>query len=80
VKRLAPSERKNYGRTNRSVHAVNTLPAGTVLTEENTALLRTEQNLRPGLEPELYPHILGRTLTQTVSAGEGIRLQDLLSE
>jgi sialic acid synthase SpsE len=80
LKRLAAAEQRNYGRTNRSVHAVHELQVGTVLTAENTALLRTEQNLRPGLEPELYPHILGKTLTKTVSAGQGIGLQDLLAD
>ena len=78
-KRLAPAERKNYGRTNRSLHALTDLEAGTVLTAANTALLRTEKILRPGLEPYDAPRVMGKRLTRSVSSGEGIGWEDLLS-
>jgi len=79
-KKLAPSEEENYGRTNRSIHTLKLLKAGTRLTIDNTALLRTEKKLRPGIEPLYYPEILGRKLTRTVPSGEGIRWKDLLCE
>jgi sialic acid synthase SpsE len=78
-KELAPSERANYGRTNRSLHAVGALDAGAVLGPEDVAILRTEKNLRPGLGPEHLSTVLGRTLTRAVPAGEGIVWDDLLS-
>ncbi len=78
VKRLAASERANYGRSNRSLHARHDLPAGTVITENNTTLLRTEHNLRPGIEPQHLQHALGAELTHDVPAGEGVRWEDLL--
>jgi sialic acid synthase SpsE len=78
-KELAPSERANYGRTNRSLHAVNALDAGAVLRPDDVAILRTEKNLRPGLGPEHLADVLGRTLSRAVPAGEGIVWDDLLS-
>ena len=79
IKRLAPSEAGNYAATNRSVHALRDLAAGDVLTEENTALLRSEKNLRPGLPPEFRPTILGSRVLRPVPSGEGILWDDLLT-
>ena len=76
-KDLAASEEPNYGRTNRSVHALFELPAGTILSYENTALLRTEKKLRPGIRPEFYDNIIGKKLIATVKSGEGITEEDL---
>lgn len=76
---LAPSERANYERTNRSIHAVKALPAGHRLTKADLAILRTEKILRPGLAPSLLPLVLGKTLQRAVSAGEGLVWEDLLS-
>jgi N-acetylneuraminate synthase len=78
VKRLAPAERANYGRTNRSIHAVTDLEAGTRITETNTAVLRTEKKLDPGLHPRFHPGILGARLSRSVAAGQGITWRDVL--
>jgi len=78
VKRLAPSEAQNYGLTNRSVHALTFLAAGEVLTMENSALLRTEKKLRPGLRPEFHSIIVGKKLKKSIDAGQGICWTDLL--
>jgi len=77
-KKLASSETPNYSRTNRSLHALKELRAGTILTEENCALLRTEKILRPGLSPLFFGEVLGRTVKQNIPDGEGIRWQDVL--
>ncbi len=77
IKKLTPSERDSYGRTNRSIHALFELPAGTALTAENTALLRTEKKLRPGIRPEFYDALLGRRLVRRVESGEGISFDDI---
>jgi N-acetylneuraminate synthase len=78
-KRLAPSEEAAYSRTNRSLHAVTDLPAGTLLTGKNVAVLRTERKLRAGLSPFFFDSILGRRTVRKVPAGEGIVWDDLLS-
>lgn len=77
VKRLAPAEKANYERTNRSIHALRDLEAGTVLGARNMAVLRTEKVLRPGLPPRFFSSLLGRTLRVKVPAGEGIRFEDV---
>lgn len=76
---LAPSERANYERTNRSLHAVRALPAGHRLVEGDLAVLRTEKVLRPGLAPSFLPVVLGRVLRRDLPAGEGLVWDDLLS-
>jgi sialic acid synthase SpsE len=77
VKRLAPSEAANYGRTNRSIHAVSEIKAGETFTKENTACLRTEKVLRPGLQPRYLSAVLGRKAAQDIPSGEGIRPEDV---
>ena len=77
VKRLAASEAAHYGRTNRSLHAVGALKAGTVVTPENSALLRTEKVLRPGIEPRFRLQVYGRVLARDIAPGDGITLDDL---
>jgi len=77
IKRLACSEIANYRRSNRSLHAVGALPAGTLLSERNSAILRTEHNLRPGIEPRDRHRAYGRRLAESIPPGEGIRWEDL---
>ena len=76
-KRLAPSEKANYGRTNRSLHALRPISKGEVFTREYVAALRTEKVLRPGLGPEFLEVILGRRAARDVPDGEGIEWGDV---
>jgi sialic acid synthase SpsE len=78
VKRLAPSERANYERTNRSIHALRDIAAGEILNAEDFAALRTEKILRPGLHPRWEKKLVGRKTTRFIPAGEGIVAEDLL--
>jgi sialic acid synthase SpsE len=75
---LAPSERMNYERTNRSLHALGPLRAGQTIGAGDLAILRTEKVLRPGLSPALLDTVLGRTVKRDVAAGEGLVWDDLL--
>jgi sialic acid synthase SpsE len=77
VKRLAPAEEANYGRTNRSIHAMQEIKAGETIRAEMLRILRTEKVLRPGLSPEWLPCIIGRKAGKTIPAGEGIRFEDI---
>jgi sialic acid synthase SpsE len=77
VKRLPPSETANYGRTNRSIHALTDIPEGTRLSMENTAPLRTEKILRPGLPPALWEKIIDRPARTAIPSGEGVRFEDI---
>ena len=77
VKELAPSEKANYRLTNRSIHAVRDIQEGEVLKKGDYAVLRTEKNLRPGLEPCWEKNIEGRVAHNFIPAGEGIRFEDV---
>jgi sialic acid synthase SpsE len=78
VKRLAPSERANYERTNRSLHALRDIAAGETLGGEDFAALRTEKILRPGLHPSWEKKLIGRKTTRFIPAGQGIVAEDLI--
>jgi sialic acid synthase SpsE len=76
-KMLAPSEKDNYTRTNRSLHAMRDIYPGEIISNGDFAILRTEKVLRPGLAPSLAASIIGRTARQFIPAGEGIRFEDI---
>ncbi|MDR0601433.1 MAG: N-acetylneuraminate synthase family protein [Treponema sp.] len=77
VKRLAPSERANYGRTNRSLHALVDIGEGEELRPGSIGSLRTEKVLRPGLPPSWEGCVTGRKARRFIPAGEGIRFEDV---
>ncbi|ULQ60113.1 N-acetylneuraminate synthase family protein [Brucepastera parasyntrophica] len=77
-KKLAASERQNYGRTNRSIHAVRNLNENSVIQKEDVALLRTEKKLNPGLSPEFLNTVIGAHLSRTVPDGAGIEWADII--
>jgi sialic acid synthase SpsE len=77
VKMLAPSERANYERTNRSLHALRDIASGETIRADMVGVLRTEKILRPGLPPSWAERITGRVARQFIPAGEGIRFEDV---
>ena len=72
IKKLANSELSNYRTTNRSIMAISDIEQGEPFSEKNTALLRSEKSLTPGLFPEFYPVILNRKAAQKIKSGSGI--------
>lgn len=79
IKRLAASERANYGRTNRSLHFMHAMQRGAVITERDIGVLRTEKVLTPGISPLYLADIVGAVLTRDVTAGEGVQWEALLT-
>jgi sialic acid synthase SpsE len=77
IKELAPSEKMNYQRTNRSIHALRDIPAGDIITPGDFAVLRTEKVLRPGLKPSWASIIPGRKARHFIPNGQGIRIEDI---
>ena len=77
VKRLAPSEKINYKRTNRSIHALKDIEEGEILEPCKISSLRTEKLLRPGLPPSWEENIIGRRARIFIPSGEGIRFEDI---
>jgi sialic acid synthase SpsE len=78
VKDLAPAERENYGRTNRSLHAMREIAQGETIQEKDVGVLRTEKVLRPGLGPEFLPLAVGARAKRRIPDGEGIQWPDLI--
>ena len=72
VKKLAPAEEANYGRTNRSLHFMRSMKAGEVIGKADVAVLRTEKVLTPGISPEYLDDVIGKTLACDVEDGEGV--------
>jgi sialic acid synthase SpsE len=79
VKRLAPAEAANYGRTNRSLHYMRDLRAGQTTATADVGVLRTEKALSPGISPEYLTLVTGARLVRDVADGEGVRLEDFIS-
>ncbi|HCC36120.1 MAG TPA: spore coat protein [Treponema sp.] len=77
VKRLAPSERANYRRTNRSLHALRDIAEGEIIGADDIGVFRTEKILRPGLPPRWETLVAGRKARSFIPRGEGIRFQDI---
>jgi sialic acid synthase SpsE len=78
VKELAPSERANYTRTNRSIHAVKQIPRGARISEGDVAVLRTEKTLRPGIGPEFLSLVVGAVARRAIPPGEGVEWADII--
>ena len=78
VKRLAPAEEANYGRTNRSLHFMRDMKKGEVVDERAIGILRTEKILSPGISPEYFGLIIGKTLARDVEDGAGIQFTDFI--
>ncbi len=80
VKRLAPAEKANYGRTNRSIHFMHDMKKGEKIGREDIGILRTEKILTPGISPEFYDLVIGKKMACDVKSGAGLRFEDLLAE
>ncbi len=80
VKRLAESEKANYGRTNRSLHFMHAMKKGAVIQLEDISVLRTEKILTPGISPEFLEQITGSVLQRSVTAGSGVQWEDVLQK
>ena len=77
VKKLAPAEEVNYGRTNRSLHFMHDMKKGEVIGESDVAVLRTEKILLPGLTPDWLEKVIGKKLLRDVESGEGVQKEDI---
>lgn len=77
-KMIAPSEKDIYPNDKRSIHAVQNIKKGNILTKENIRVLRSERNLNPGIHPRYYKLILGKKVNKNILYGKGIIWNDLL--
>ncbi|MCK9170066.1 MAG: N-acetylneuraminate synthase family protein [Treponema sp.] len=80
IKTLAPAERANYGRTNRSLHFMHDMPAGELIGPADIGVLRTEKILTPGISPEYLKTVTGAYTVHTVTAGAGVQWEDVIKK
>ena len=73
IKELAPSEKANYGRTNRSIHFMHGMKKGDTIREKDIGVLRTEKELSVGISPEYYEAVIGLKLARDIKGGEGLQ-------
>jgi sialic acid synthase SpsE len=78
-KELAPAERANYGRTNRSLHYLRNMKKGERIGADDVAILRTEKILTPGISPEFIDTVTGAILVQDVTNGAGVTWDDFMA-
>ncbi len=79
AKKLAASEEKNYGRTNRSLRYVNKCSYAHILQESDIGVLRTEKILAPGIPPEFLERVIGKRLARQVESGDGVQFEDFMN-
>ena len=77
IKKLAPAEEANYGRTNRSLHFMKAMKKGKIIAKDDIAILRTEKILTPGISPEFYDAVIGKKLARDVLDGQGVQKEDI---
>ena len=79
IKKLAESEKENYGRTNRSLHYMKSFQKGHIIQKNDIGVLRTEKILTPGLSPEYLELVMGKSLAKDVEDGAGITFEDFMN-
>ena len=72
IKTLAPSEKNNYLRTNRSLRFMNDISKGSKITQNDIRILRTEKILEVGLHPKFYDEFIGKTVTKDIKSGDPV--------
>ncbi|MCR4790111.1 MAG: spore coat protein, partial [Treponemataceae bacterium] len=72
IKKLAPSERMNYSRTNRCLRFLVDKTVGETINETDIGILRTEKVLDVGLEPKFLNEFIGRKLTRDVKSSDPV--------
>lgn len=75
-KAMHPAEAELRAFARRSIFAVKAIPAGTVMTHENVAILRCGK-LPGGFPPKAFPDLLGRTVARPIPAGTAIQPDDV---
>lgn len=80
VKRLAPSESENYGRTNRSLHYMRAMHKGETVKACDIAVLRTEKVLTPGISPAYLDTVTGAVLSRDAADGSGVVWEDFIQK
>ena len=77
-KELAFSEKENYTRTNRSLRFVNDLSQGSIISENDIGILRTEKILEVGLHPSFLKFFVGKKVCKNIKSGDAVNWSCLI--
>jgi N-acetylneuraminate synthase len=69
-------EEELYEKSRRSVHAIQNIEQGEILTDEKIKILRPGER-EPGLNPKYYKSIIGSTALRDIQKGAGIKWNDI---
>lgn len=58
---------------------MNSFQVGHKILKDDIAALRTEKELTTGISPEFYDLLIGKTLTKSVTDGDGVELADFMN-
>ena len=78
IKKLAESEKDNYETTRRSLKAMVKINKRELITKDNISILRSEQNLTPGMSPKFFDIIFNKRAKKTIQEGEGISWKHII--
>ena len=74
---IQPCESILYPKDKRSIITPKGLSRGEILTDKNTAILKSERNLLPGAHPRYYKLMIGKTANKQIPAGQGVNIEDV---
>ncbi len=77
---IAPSEKEIYPGDRRSIFSTKDIKAGEKLSKKNTAVLRAERYLKPGIHPRYFDLVLLKKTARPIKKYVGIQWQHLLKQ
>ena len=75
---IAASEKEIYPGDKRSIFIIDNLKKGDKLNKKNTAVLRAERHLNPGIHPRYYDLVLGKKVVKPIKKYRGLLWDNLL--
>lgn len=75
---ITPSEREIYPGDKRSIFVIKDLKKDERLNKNNTAILRAERYLKPGLHPRYVDLVLGKKVIKSIKKYTGLQWEHLL--
>lgn len=76
---IAPSEKEIYPGDKRSIFIIKDIKKGDKLNKKNTAVLRAERYLNPGIHPRYFNLILGKKAAKPIKKYSGLQWAHLLN-
>jgi N-acetylneuraminate synthase len=79
-KLISPSEQELYPGDKRNIFIIKDIKRGEKLNKNNTAILRAERYLKPGIHPHYYDLVLGKKVNKPIKKNTGLQWNFLLNK